>query len=94
MKRHTIRVLALAMAIHASLGAAQPPPLLDRELLDAIEPQLIAWRRDIHQHPGGLGGDPQWMDHVASSGLRGRPGMTARSQPPTLVRRRSSSPEH
>ena len=51
MKRHTIRVLALAMAIHASLGAAQPPPLLDRELLDAIEPQLIAWRRDIHQHP-------------------------------------------
>ena len=51
MKHGAMQLLALTLAIHAGLAVAQERPLLDHRVLDAIEPQLIHWRRDIHQHP-------------------------------------------
>ncbi len=51
MKRGAMQLLALTLAIHAGLAVAQERPLLDRRVLEAIEPQLIHWRRDIHQYP-------------------------------------------
>ncbi len=51
MNHGAVRLLALTLAIHVGLAVAQERPLLDRQVLDEIEPQLIHWRRDIHQHP-------------------------------------------
>ena len=53
------RLLAAAVAVGllhsvpALLGAQSPSPL-PRDLaarIDALEPKIVAWRRDIHQHP-------------------------------------------
>ncbi|SOE06218.1 amidohydrolase [Variovorax sp. YR752] len=57
MKRDLVQILRLALCA-AALGVAAasagtPQPLLDRALAlsDAAEPNVIAWRRHIHQHP-------------------------------------------
>ncbi len=50
-QKHTGLVMALALAV-SSLGHAQGQ--LDTLVADraaAIEDKVIAWRRDIHQHP-------------------------------------------
>ena len=55
--RHTLFVPALlASALFASTATAATAPIdpLEqriREEVAAIQPQLVAWRRDIHQHP-------------------------------------------
>ena len=44
-------LLAVASAPAGAQSAASPlPPDLARRI-DALEPKLVAWRRDIHQHP-------------------------------------------
>jgi amidohydrolase len=52
MKR-ILLILALEVLAMSTLSAA-PPPALAKRLDDAaakVEPKVIAWRRDIHQHP-------------------------------------------
>lgn len=51
MRARRFSVLALSLAIHAACVHAAPADGPDLSQLRAIEPQLIAWRRDLHQHP-------------------------------------------
>lgn len=46
-----IRVAALSTAIATLLALPGPATAVDAVQFAAIEPQLIAWRRDLHQHP-------------------------------------------
>ena len=50
MRRLAHQRLALAIACWAGAVGASAP-LADDAAVAAIEPQLLAWRRDIHQHP-------------------------------------------
>ena len=51
MKRLGRRVLPLVLAIQGVCAQASAGRLPDAEALESVEPQLIAWRRDFHQHP-------------------------------------------
>jgi len=50
MIRSTFLAAVLSGLVAPGAAAAIAPEVLD-EAAQAIEPQLIAWRRDIHQHP-------------------------------------------
>jgi amidohydrolase len=53
MMEVSMRKLLLAVALTAAAGAAHAASLGDRidAAADAVEPKVIEWRRDIHQHP-------------------------------------------
>jgi len=80
MKTTAQRLLALALGCaFASHLPAQPPSLAIDERAKAVESELIAWRRDIHQHPE-LGNQELRTarlvaDHLRTLGLRVRIGV-------------------
>lgn len=53
MKHRLLPLAALLASLAMSAHAQTPSPLVQRVLAlsDAAEPQVIAWRRHIHQHP-------------------------------------------
>ena len=78
--RNRQRWLALAAVLAASpLAQGQAQPLPARAQAEAAQPQLVAWRRDLHQHPE-LGGQETRTarlvaDHLRALGLTPRTGI-------------------
>lgn len=73
--------LLLAATIAAPLAAQSPSPLsaeLDRRL-GAVMPKVVAWRRDIHEHPELSGQEERTArvvaEHLRSLGLEVRTGV-------------------
>jgi amidohydrolase len=73
--------LLLAATLAAPLGAQAPSPLsaeLDRRL-GAVTPKVVAWRRDIHEHPELSGQEERTArvvaEHLRSLGIEVRTGV-------------------
>lgn len=80
MANRSIRALCATAVMAAALAPlAQAQPLPARAQAEAATPQLIAWRRDLHQHPE-LGGQEMRTaqvvtDHLRALGLTPRTGI-------------------
>jgi len=72
MLRKVIVLMAL-VGVWPIVGAAQPSAKLDK-LSDAVEPQVIAWRRYLHQHPELSYAETQTAAYIATA-LRSLPGI-------------------
>lgn len=68
-----LRLLCLAAGLAATLGA-RAAPLLPDKTFDAIEPQVIAWRRHIHENPELSFQEVRTAAYVAQA-LRALPGI-------------------
>lgn len=79
MRRYPL--LATALLLAAPLGAQTPSPLtaeLDRRLA-GVMPKVVAWRRDIHEHPELSGFEVRTArlvaDHLRALGMEVRTGV-------------------
>ena len=76
-----LRAVLLACTVVAPLGAQQASPLaaeLDRRL-GAVMPKVVAWRRDLHEHPELSGQEERTArvvaEHLRALGLEVRTGV-------------------
>jgi len=83
-RSHVLTAALVAGLLHTApvLLAAQEPSPLPKDLearIDALEPKIVAWRRDIHQHPelGNREGRTAKLvaDHLRSLGIETRTGV-------------------
>lgn len=79
MRRHSLLATALLLAV--PLGAQTPSPLtaeLDRRLA-GVMPKVVAWRRDIHEHPELSGFEVRTArlvaEHLRALGMEVRTGV-------------------
>ena len=72
--RYSLMCAGLGLSIASSVAAEQPPSADIDTLATAVEQKVIAWRRDIHEHPElgnrELRTAKLVADHLQALGLR------------------------